>query len=141
MRKRFLIRAALGACVLAATPALAQTQLKIFVSSQHQPDVWRQELDAYEAKNPGVKVTIETGGNTSETQAQYLNTVMSAKDPNLDVLMLDVIRPAQYAAAGWTTHFPEKDLSVYLPAYAEANIASAKAGRATASPLIVLASA
>ncbi len=121
MRKRFLIRAALGACVLAATPALAQTQLKIFVSSQHQPDVWRKELDAYEAKNPGVKVTIETGGNTSETQAQYLNTVMSAKDPNLDVLMLDVIRPAQYAAAGWTTHFPEKDLSVYLPAYAEAN--------------------
>ncbi|WP_062219640.1 ABC transporter substrate-binding protein [Aureimonas sp. D3] len=127
MRKRFLIRAALGACVLAATPALAQTQLKIFVSSQHQPDVWRQELDAYEAKNPGVKVTIETGGNTSETQAQYLNTVMSAKDPNLDVLMLDVIRPAQYAAAGWTTHFPEKDLSVYLPAYAEANTINGEA--------------
>ncbi len=121
MRMTRLIGAALGACVLIATPALSQTQLKIFVSSQHQPDVWRKMLDAYEAENAGVKVTIETGGNTSEAQAQYLNTVMSAKDTNLDVLMLDVIRPAQYAAAGWTTHFPDKDLSGYLPAYAQAN--------------------
>ncbi|RIX99535.1 ABC transporter substrate-binding protein [Aureimonas flava] len=121
MRMTSLIRAALGACVLAATPALAETELKIFVSSQHQPDVWRKMLDAYEAQNPDVKVTIETGGNTSDAQAQYLNTVMSAKDTNLDVLMLDVIRPAQYAAAGWTTHFPEKDLSAYVPAYREAN--------------------
>ena len=69
MRKRFPIRAALGACVLAATPALAETQLKIFVSSQHQPDVWRKMLDAYEAEHQGVKVVIETGGNTSEAQA------------------------------------------------------------------------
>ncbi|MFC0193632.1 ABC transporter substrate-binding protein [Aureimonas pseudogalii] len=116
-----LICAALGACVMAATPALAETKLKIFVSSQHQPDVWRKMLDAYEAQNPDVTVTIETGGNTSDAQAQYLNTVMSAKDPNLDVLMLDVIRPAQYAAAGWTMHFPDKDMSAYLPTYAEAN--------------------
>ena len=86
-----------------AVPAFADTDLKIFVSSQHQPDVWRKVLDKYEAANPGVKVAIETGGNTSEAQAQYLNTVMSAKDTNLDVLMLDVIRPAQYAAAGWTS--------------------------------------
>lgn len=121
MRINSLIHAMLGACVLVATPSLAQTQLKIFVSSQHQPDVWRQMLDAYEAENQGVTVAIETGGNTSEAQAQYLNTVMSAKDTNLDVLMLDVIRPAQYAAAGWTTHFPDKDMSGYLPAYTQAN--------------------
>ena len=43
-------------------PAFADTDLKIFVSSQHQPDVWRKVLDKYEAANPGVKVTIETGG-------------------------------------------------------------------------------
>lgn len=107
-------------------PAFADTDLKIFVSSQHQPDVWRKVLDKYEAANPGVKVAIETGGNTSEAQAQYLNTVMSAKDTNLDVLMLDVIRPAQYAAAGWTSAFENKDMSVYLPAYAGANTVDGK---------------
>jgi multiple sugar transport system substrate-binding protein len=109
-----------------AQPAFADTELKVYISSQHQPQVWRQILDKYEAANPGTKVTIETGGNTSEAQAQYLNTIMSAKDSSLDVLILDVIRPAQFAAAGWTSPFAGKDMSVYLPAYAEANTVDGK---------------
>jgi len=126
---RNLVYAALisGLSFTALSPALsADTELKIFVSSQHQPHLWRQMLDHYEAANAGVKVTIETGGNTSEMQAQYLNTVMSAKDTNLDVMMLDVIRPAQYAAAGWTSPFEGQDMSVYLPAYADANTVDGK---------------
>jgi multiple sugar transport system substrate-binding protein len=113
---------------LSAPAAMAQTNLRAFVSSQHRPDVWRKAFDMYEARNPTVKVAIETGGNTSEAQAQYLNTVMTAKDASLDVLILDVIRPAQYAAAGWTVPFNEvlggdakAYMGRYLPAYAEAN--------------------
>ena len=123
MNIRFMAGALAAASMLGSVvPAFADTELKIFVSSQHQPDVWRKVLDKYEAANAGVKVAIETGGNTSEAQAQYLNTVMSAKDSNLDVLMLDVIRPAQYAAAGWTSDFAGKDMSVY----AEANTVDGK---------------
>jgi multiple sugar transport system substrate-binding protein len=123
-----------GATLIASvSTAFAQTNLRAFVSSQHRPDVWRKAFDMYEAKNPNVKVAIETGGNTSEAQAQYLNTVMTAKDTSLDVLILDVIRPAQYAAAGWTVPFNEvigKDadgyMKRYLPAYAEANTVDGK---------------
>ena len=113
--------------VSASLTAAAETNLRVFISSQHQPDVWRQVLDAYEAENPEVKVEIETGGNTSEAQAQYLNTVMSAQDSTLDVLILDVIRPAQFAAAGWTVPFNDAlgdvktAMGRYLPAYAAAN--------------------
>ncbi|HEU0222479.1 MAG TPA: ABC transporter substrate-binding protein [Paracoccaceae bacterium] len=123
----------LGGSILASVgAAAAETNLRVFISSQHQPDVWRQVLDAYEAKNPEVKVEIETGGNTSEAQAQYLNTVMSAKDPTLDVLILDVIRPAQFAAAGWTAPFNEAlgdveaAMGRYLPAYSAANQVNGK---------------
>jgi multiple sugar transport system substrate-binding protein len=127
MNIRFMAGAFATASMLAfSVPAFADTQLKVFVSSQHQPAVWRKVFDKYETANPGVKVAIETGGNTSEAQAQYLNTVMSAKDTNLDILMLDVIRPAQYAAAGWTSAFTGKDMSVYLPAYKEANTVDGK---------------
>ena len=108
------------------TSLAAAADLKVYISSQHQPQVWRQVLDKFEAANPGTKVAIETGGNTSEAQAQYLNTIMSAKDPSLDVLILDVIRPAQFAAAGWTVPFEGKDMSSYLPAYAEANTVNGK---------------
>lgn len=112
---------------LGLTTSLASAaDLKVYISSQHQPQVWRQVLDKFEAANPGTKVAIETGGNTSEAQAQYLNTIMSAKDPSLDVLILDVIRPAQFAAAGWTVPFEGKDMSAYLPAYAEANTVNGK---------------
>ncbi|MFC4174449.1 ABC transporter substrate-binding protein [Microvirga sp. GCM10011540] len=123
-----------AALTLSASAAMAQqTNLRVFVSSQHRPDVWRKAFDMYEAQNPNVKVTIETGGNTSEAQAQYLNTIMTAKDSSLDVMILDVIRPAQYAAAGWTVPFNEviqgdaqAYMKRYLPAYAEANTVDGK---------------
>lgn len=109
-----------------ASAAFAQTELKVYISSQHQPEKWRQALDMYEASNPDVKVSIETGGSTSEAQAQYLNTVLTAKDPSLDVLILDIVRPAQFAAAGWTTPLTDMDMSSYLPAYAAANTVDGK---------------
>ncbi|MCP3388011.1 ABC transporter substrate-binding protein [Bradyrhizobium sp. CCGB12] len=109
-----------------ATGASADTSLKLFVTSQGQPGIWRKVLDQYEARNPGVKVTIELGGATSDLQAQYLNTVLTAKDSSLDVLMLDVIRPAQFAAAGWTSPIASENMSSYLRAYAEANTVDGK---------------
>ena len=133
LNKTMTLLLAGAAITLSASAAMAQTNLRVFVSSQHRPDVWRKAFDMYEAKNPNVKVTIETGGNTSEAQAQYLNTVMTAKDSSLDVMILDVIRPAQYAAAGWTVPFNDvlgSDASAamkrYLPAYAEANTVDGK---------------
>lgn len=114
-----------GATILPGA-ALADADLNIYISSQHQPDVWRQVLDQYQQQTPGVTVTIETGGNTSEAQSQYLNTVMSARDSTLDVLILDVVRPAQFAAAGWTNPIEGVDMATYLPAYAEANTIDGK---------------
>lgn len=121
-----LARLLLLSAALASGPASAETQLKVYLSSQGQPAVWRKALDQFEVRNPGIKVMIELGGATSDLQAQYLNTVMSAKDPSLDVLILDVIRPAQFAAAGWLSPFPEKDLRAYLRPYAEANTVEGK---------------
>lgn len=121
-----LARLLLLSVALATGPASAETQLKVYLSSQGQPAVWRKALDQFEARNPGIKVMIELGGATSDLQAQYLNTVMSAKDPSLDVLILDVIRPAQFAAAGWLSPFPNKDLHAYLRPYAEANTVEGK---------------
>lgn len=125
--KRLTVTALLlsGALILPAA-AFADADLNIYISSQHQPDVWRKMLDKYEEMTPGVKVTIETGGNTSEAQSQYLNTVMSAKDSSLDVLILDVVRPAQFAAAGWTNPIAGVDMARYMPAYSEANTIDGK---------------
>ena len=110
-------------------PAWAQqTTLRIFTGGQQRPDVMRKIADEYQKKNPNVKVDIEVGGATSEAQQQYLSTVLSSKDAALDVILIDVIRPAQWAAQGWAEPLDSylgadkaKLLPTYLKAYADAN--------------------
>jgi multiple sugar transport system substrate-binding protein len=71
---------------------------------------------------------VEVGGATSEAQQQYLSTVLSSKDSVLDLILIDVIRPAQWAAQGWAEPLDgylgadkAKVLPTYLKAYADAN--------------------
>lgn len=113
--------------------AQAQTTLRIFTGGQQRPDVMRQIVDGYTKANPAVKVEVEVGGATSEQQQQYLNTVLASKDSALDLILIDVIRPAQWAAAQWAEPLDsylgaEKDavMARYLPAYREANIVDGK---------------
>lgn len=120
--------------MLAAGAATAQeTSLKVFISAQSRPDVMRALFDQYEAQNPDVNIELETGGATSELQRNYLSTVLTAKDSSLDILAIDVVNPAQYAAAGWLEPLDayigtEKDalMETYLPAYVEANTVDGK---------------
>ncbi len=127
--------AGLGFSSLALTglAAQAQTTLRIFTGGQQRPDVMRQIVEGYTKLNPAVKVEVEVGGATSEQQQQYLNTVLASKDSALDLILIDVIRPAQWAAAQWAEPLDgylgaEKDavMARYLPAYRAANIVGGK---------------
>lgn len=117
-----------------AQPADAQqTTLRVFVGGQQRPDVMRQILDLFQQRNPGVQVAVEVGGATSDQQQQYLNTVLTSRDSVIDVMLIDVIRPAQFSAAGWAEPLDqylgaERDavMGRYLPAYREANIVGGK---------------
>jgi len=93
----------------------------------------KQIVDVYMKCNPGVTVEVEVGGATSEQQQQYLNTVLASRDSSLDVVLIDVIRPAQWAAAQWAEPLDsylgaDKDATMarYVPAYREANIVNGK---------------
>jgi multiple sugar transport system substrate-binding protein len=145
MTKRTFLKAtfgaALGAAMMLGSSAVAQAQqttLRIFTGGQQRPDVMRQIAAEYERRNPNIKIEVEVGGATSEQQQQYLNTVLASRDPALDVILIDVIRPAQWAAAQWAEPLDSylganKDavMARYLPAYREANIVN---GRVIALP-------
>jgi len=118
---------------LAAGPALAQTKLRVFAGGSGQrPDLMRKLFDQYQAKNPDVVIEMETGGATSDLQRQYLSTVLNAKDPSIDIYMIDIVNPAQYYGAGWIEPLdayvgaPATALKPYLPAYATANVIDGK---------------
>ena len=128
---KILLAAVLGAAF--AATASGETTLRIFTGGQQRPDVMRKIADEYQKKNPGVKVEVEVGGATSEAQQQYLSTVLSSKDSVLDVILIDVIRPAQWASQGWAEPLDAylgadkaKVMGGYLKAYADADQVNGK---------------
>ncbi len=134
MKRTFILATlAAGLSLSVSSAAIAQTTLRIFTGGQQRPDVMRKIADEYEKRNAGIKIEVEVGGATSEQQQQYLNTVLASKDAALDVILIDVIRPAQWAAAQWAEPLDaylgaEKDavMSKYVAAYREANIVNGK---------------
>ena len=118
---------------LSATPAWAQTTLRVFSGGQNQrPDLMRVLFDRYQTANPGVKIQIETGGSTSELQRQYLSTVLNAKDSAIDIFLIDIVNPAQYFSAGWLEPLDAYvgdaavALKPYLPVYSQSNVVRGK---------------
>ena len=116
-----------------AGPAAADTKLRVFSGGSGQrPDLMRKLFDQYQAKNPGVTVEMETGGATSELQRQYLSTVLNAKDPAIDIYLIDIVNPAQYYGAGWLEPLdaymgkPADVMKPYLPVYATSNVVDGK---------------
>ncbi len=126
-----LLAAALTAFTTTAT--LADTTLRVFSGGQNQrPDLMRKLFDQYQQANPGIKIDIETGGGTSELQRQYLSTVLNAKDPAIDIYLIDIVNPAQYFGAGWLEPLdaaigpPAEALKPYLPVYRTSNVVQGK---------------
>jgi ABC-type glycerol-3-phosphate transport system substrate-binding protein len=95
--------------------ASAQTMLRIYVGGQQRTDVIREIAESYTKANPGIRVEVETGGATPEAQQQYLNAALAARDPALDLALIDTIRPAQWLAAQWA-----EPLDAYLGAEKDA---------------------
>lgn len=127
-KRHYLILGGLTAIGLAASATAQAQDLRVFIGGQQRPDVMEPLLERYEEANPGVNVELEVGGATSELQQQYLTTVLTSGDSAIDVFLIDVVRPAQYAAAGWAEPLDsylgdERDaiLEQYLPVYAESN--------------------
>ncbi len=120
--------AAAAIVIAGLAPSAGAVELRVFIGGQQRPDVVRPLLDRYQAEHPDVTVELEVGGATSDLQQQYLTTVLTARDPAIDVMLIDVVRQAQYAAAGWAEPLDDylgdqRDavLDRYLPVYAEAN--------------------
>ncbi|MFC4456203.1 ABC transporter substrate-binding protein [Deinococcus sonorensis] len=113
--------ALLLALALGSTAQAATTTLTVFMGSQQRPEIFQPIFDRFTKQNPNIAIRIETGGATSELQNQYLTTVLAARDPSLDVFLIDVVRPATFAAAGWAepldSYLPSRDayLKAFLP--------------------------
>jgi multiple sugar transport system substrate-binding protein len=106
MKSRVLLLAAMLAVSLVVLPAHSQGQTTITWSTlatggPEVGNVYRALAQQFERQNPNVRVNVQIQPGTSGEQLNRYVTLFAARDASVDVISIDVIWPAQMAAAGW----------------------------------------
>lgn len=77
------------------------TELRFVTWRSEAPEVWNHGIADFERQNPGVKVISEIGPQSSTQLHDLLTQKLKNRDTRLDVFVMDVIWPAEFASAGW----------------------------------------
>ena len=75
--------------------------LRFYTWKPNQPEVWEEIVKIFEAEHPGVKVWREIGPHSSTSFHDLLAQKLKNRSKDLDVFLMDVVWPAEFAAAGW----------------------------------------
>ncbi|HKY09927.1 MAG TPA: ABC transporter substrate-binding protein, partial [Candidatus Binatia bacterium] len=108
------------------TALLAQsTELRFVTWKSEAPEVWHQAIADFERQNPGVKVVSEIGPQSSTQLHDLLTQKLRNRDTRLDVFVMDVVWPAEFASAGWALpldrYFTSAEREKFLKAPLSAN--------------------
>ncbi len=90
----------LGFTLCLTVLGLGFAQVRVFIGSTLRPDVIGPILDQF-TEETGIQTELEEGGATSEVRDQYLSTILTSRSGDIDLYLMDVVNPPQYAAAGW----------------------------------------
>jgi multiple sugar transport system substrate-binding protein len=67
----------------------------------NQPEVWDEVLSIFEKEHPDLKIEREIGPHSSTAFHDILTQKLKNKSLDVDVFLMDVIWPPEFAAAGW----------------------------------------
>lgn len=101
------------------------TELRFVTWKWEAPEVWERGIADFERQNPGVKIVREIGPQSSTQLHDLLTQKLKNRDTRLDVFVMDVIWPAEFASAGWALpldrYFPAPERDKFLKAPISAN--------------------
>jgi multiple sugar transport system substrate-binding protein len=99
--------------------------LRFFTWKPNQPEVWDEIIALFEKEHPQIRVVREVGPHSSTAFHDLLAQKLKNRSRDLDVFFMDVIWPAEFAAAGWAMalddHFPAEEREAYLEGAIRAN--------------------
>ena len=78
-----------------------QTVLRFVAWKPEMPQFWDQAIADFESQNPGVKIVREVGPQSSTQLHDLITQKLKNRDPEMDVFVMDVVWPAEFASAGW----------------------------------------
>ncbi|MDQ4490162.1 ABC transporter substrate-binding protein [Sinomonas sp. ASV486] len=94
-----------------------------YVQGKDNSDVVRPLVDKWNAAHADQKVTFKEQSDSADQQHDDLVQHFQAKDANYDVMSVDVVWTAEFAAKGWLQPLKDKtalDTSTFLPATVKA---------------------
>jgi len=94
-----------SACAPAATPTLAPKKVTLIITGPSSGEtghaVLQKQLERFMKENPNIEVKIQEMPWSSTLQHVMFVTWAAGQLPTPDILRLDIIWPAEFAAAGW----------------------------------------
>ena len=91
----------IAASAVACAPASADVLTLSGSVVGREGDVLRGQLDRFERATPGVRVEVRPTPDAADARHQLYVQWLNAHAPEPDVLQLDVVWTAEFAAAGW----------------------------------------
>lgn len=65
------------------------------------PEAWEEILDIFKSEHPDIELVREVGPHSSTAFHDLLTQKLKNKSKDVDVFLMDVIWPPEFAAAGW----------------------------------------
>ncbi len=84
-----------------------EIELRLVTTRPTAPKVWDAAIKAFEAEHPHISVTLETTPNNSSELHALLTQRLANEDPSVDVFMMDVVWPSEFALAGYAQPLTE----------------------------------
>ncbi len=106
----------------------------------NQPELWEEVYELFERRHPDLRLVREVGPHSSTAFHDLLTQKLKNQSRDVDVFLMDVIWPAEFAAAGWAEpldeRFPPPAREEFLPG---AVLANTYEGRVYGIPLYAAA--
>jgi multiple sugar transport system substrate-binding protein len=100
-------------------PAAADpTEIVFLTWKPNQPEVWDALIERFQKENPDIRVKRQLSPHSSTEYHAIITQRLKNKDPSVDVFMMDVVWPPEFANAGWaldlTSRFSRAEQKKFL---------------------------
>ncbi len=120
-----LIAIAFTFCLDSVSAPAQESTLRFVIWKSEAPKLWEDAMREFERRNPGVRMIQEVGPHSSTQFHDLVTQKLKNRDREMDVFLMDVVWPAEFASAGWALplekFFPEAEQKKFLAAPLLAN--------------------
>jgi multiple sugar transport system substrate-binding protein len=106
-------------------PESGRVRLQFVTFKPNQPEVWDEAIQRFEHAHPSIQVARQVGPHSSTALHDMLTQKLKNRDRSVDVFFMDVVWPAEFAAAGWALsledRFSRQERALFLPGTIQAN--------------------